>query len=156
MGSGGARATSGPPPDPMALRRDRKDDGEWVTLPRDGRAGDPPEWPLTKATIRERHVWGTLWAKPQAVQWEKLGMTWEVALYTRRLVEAEKPRSAVGLSTLVRQMGDALGLTIPGMRVNRWKLAGTPEAKAPARKAAPTPQRQAARDRFRVIDGAAG
>jgi hypothetical protein len=52
MAKGGARARPGRP-DPQALRRDR-DDGDWTTLPAEGRKGKPPKWPLTKATARER------------------------------------------------------------------------------------------------------
>lgn len=47
MPRGGARANSGPPPDPNALRRERPSDKEtWRTLPAEGRQGDPPAWPL--------------------------------------------------------------------------------------------------------------
>jgi hypothetical protein len=47
MPRGGARVNSGPPPDPHALRRDRKDDvAGWRTLPRGGRRGQTPKWPL--------------------------------------------------------------------------------------------------------------
>lgn len=157
MGSGGARTRSGPAPDPMALRRDRRDDAEWTTLPAEGRAGDPPAWPLTRATIREAHMWAKLWAKPQAVQWAKLGQEMEVALYTRRFVEAEKPKAAASLTTLVRQMADALGLTIPGMRVNRWRIATDQVAEKRQQKAgSEVPGAPSARDRFQVVRGKAG
>lgn len=153
MPSGGARARSGPPPDPNALRRDRQNDGEWTVLPADGRAGDPPVWPLAELTPRENEMWWTLWARPQAVQWERMGQDIEVALYVRRLVEAEEPGSPTALGTLVRQMADALGLTIPGMRVNRWKIA--PVVVAPSepvrRRAVKAPP--SSRDRLRVVHG---
>lgn len=46
MTSGGARARSGPAPDPNALRRTR-DAKEWIKLKREGRGDVPaPEWPL--------------------------------------------------------------------------------------------------------------
>lgn len=49
MTRGGARVNSGPPPDPNALRRDRKDDKDgWTTLPSEGRKGRTPRWPLTE------------------------------------------------------------------------------------------------------------
>lgn len=156
MSSGGARSRSGPPPDPNALRRDRKSDGEWTVLPAEGRAGDPPAWPLTDATARELELWVGLWAKPQAVQWERLGQATEVALYVRRLAEAEERGSATSLTTLVRQLADALGLTIPGLRVNRWKIATDQVAERREVKAARAPARKSARDRFRVVDGSAG
>jgi len=100
-------------------------------------------------------LWRRLWATPQAVQWERMGQVLEVALYVRRLVEAEQPGAAVTLSTLAKQQADALGLTIPGLRTNRWRIAADqPAAKRPAKKAA-APARGSARDRFRVIDGTA-
>jgi hypothetical protein len=47
MARGGARVNSGPPPDPNALRRDRKSDqAGWTTLPAEGRKGRTPKWPL--------------------------------------------------------------------------------------------------------------
>ncbi|MFI2612064.1 hypothetical protein [Kitasatospora sp. NPDC018619] len=60
---------------------------------------------------------------PQSLMWERYGQQLEVALYVRRLAEAEQPASRVNLSTLVRQMADSLGLTTPGMRANRWRIA---------------------------------
>lgn len=132
MASGGARSRSGPPPDPNALRRDRKDDGEWLTLPAGGRDGETPEWPLTvyagkgetaDRVEREREIWAEMWRKPQAVAWERFGQHYEVGLMVRRMVEAEQWGSHTSTGTLVRQMMDSLGLTSPGLRSNRWKLS---------------------------------
>ena len=150
MPSGGARSRSGPAPDPTALRRDR-DAGEWERLPAEGRQGATPEWPLTEQTVREADLWETLWHKPQAMMWERLGQEFEVALYVRRFTEAELLDSAVNLSTLVRQMGDSLGLTTPGMRANRWRIvAGETQRTA----AGPAPAgRVSARSRLKVVPG---
>jgi hypothetical protein len=153
MTSGGARARSGPPPDPAALRRDRKTDAAWTMLPAQGREGDPPAWPLTAGSAREAELWGMLWRTPQAAQWDRLGQVLEVALYVRRLAEAEEPGSATALGTLVRQMADALGLTIPGLRVNRWKIATDEVAAKREQKAAAAVAVPSARNRFAVIDG---
>lgn len=148
MPSGGARARSGPPPDPTALRRDR-DAGEWTILPADGRPGDPPVWPMPEQSGREADLWEALWRKPQAIVWERNGLEFEVALYVRRFTEAELMDSVVTLSTLVRQMGDSLGLTIPGLRANRWKIAvddgGRPAA------GAVVPTRPSSRSRLTVV-----
>ena len=120
MPSGG-HARSGPPPAPNALRRER-DASEWVTLPAVGRSGEPPAWPLTTPTKRELGLWARLWAKPQALMWERLDQAEEVALYVRRLMVAEK-RNAPGTAfTAVRQLADSLGLTTPGLRANRWRI----------------------------------
>lgn len=150
MPKGGARTRSGPPPDPNALSRDSSD---WLVLPAAGRAGDPPEWPLPDPVGRETDLWEQLWVKPQAVAWEQNGSHIEVALYVRRLTEAEQRDSAVNLSTLVRQMGDSLGLTTPGMRCNRWRIGQPEETKPTARRSSSAPR--SARDRLRVVgDGA--
>lgn len=127
MPRGGARTKSGPAPDPNALRRSRKDDQDWVTLPAEGRDGDLPEWPMLAnpeqlLAEREHKLWANLWTKPQAVQWEIASLEYEVAMYVRRAVEAELPGAAAGLGTLVLRMADNLGITPQGMNANRWKL----------------------------------
>jgi len=105
---------------------------------------------------REVELWQRLWATPQAVQWEALGQDLEVALYVRRLVEVEQPGARANLATLVRQMADALGLTIPGLKTNRWKIAADQVASKREQKRDAPPARRGARDRFQVIDGQAG
>lgn len=136
MSSGGARARSGPPPDPEALNRLRNTDAAWHVLPVTGRPGPPPDWPLTEASERELELWTKLWAKPQATRWEVLGQDLEVALYVRRFVAAEKPGAAATTAVVVRQLGEALGLTIPGLLRNRWQIGSQQSAPAPA---APAP-----------------
>ena len=153
MPKGGARARSGPAPDPNALRRER-DAGEWTILPAEGREGAAPDWPLTEANDREDEIWSALWTKPQAVMWARYGQELEVALYVRRLVEAEGRGSLISLGTLVRQMADSLGLTTPGMRANRWRIAAEEPAQT-ARTAEPRPQ-SSARSRMTVIAGGRG
>lgn len=156
MPSGGARARSGPAPDPNALRRER-DAGEWTILPQEGRQGATPEWPLTEQTIRESELWASLWRKPQALMWERYGQEYEVALYVRRFSEAEMLDSRVNLSTLVRQMADSLGLTTPGMRANRWRIAADEVAERRESTAAVAPAgKRTARDRFKVVSGDEG
>ena len=151
MTKGGARARSGPAPDPNALRRDR-DAGEWTVLPADGRLGATPDWPLTEESPREAELWADLWRKPQAIMWERFGQDVEVALYVRRLTEAELMDSRVNLSTLVRQMADSLGLTTPGMRANRWRITAE-EAPRPAATGRAAPARTTSRARLKVIPG---
>lgn len=158
MPKGGARTRSGPAPDPNALVRER-DAGEWTKLPISGRPGPAPAWPLTAASAREKKLWVELWHKPQAIMWEKLGQHHEVALYVRRLTEAEQRNSPVALSTLVRQLADSLALTTPGLRAARWtivrdKVEQTQAGQAPA--GTEEPARRSARDRLRVVEGGAG
>lgn len=162
MPSGGARAHSGPPPDPNALRRNRKQDqAGWSTLPADGRTGPVPEWPLTEVRPREWDLWRDLWTRPQAVMWERLGLHLEVALFARTLAEAEEPKPRADAAKLTRQYMDSLGLTAPGLLRLRWRI-GPAEQEAPAEDTteppkAKTPRRKSARDRLKVVphgDGA--
>lgn len=152
MASGGARARSGPAPDPNALRRER-DAGEWTVLPAEGREGATPEWPLFDQTIRESELWDRLWRSPQALMWERYGQALEVALYVRRFSEAEALESKVTLSTLVRQMADSLGLTTPGLRANRWRISADAVAERREGSGAQPLKRRTARDRFKVVSG---
>ena len=149
MAQGGARGRSGPPPNPNALRRDR-DTAEWVTLPA-RRDGDPPAWPLASCSDREAALWAAEWSRPQACMWEANGQEVEVALYVRRLVEAEVPGSPIAAGTLVRQMQESLGLSIPGLLRNRWRIESGAE---PVAETAPGPARS--RRRLVVVDAVAG
>ena len=151
MTKGGARARSGPAPDPNALRRDR-DAGEWTVLPANGRQGATPDWPLSEQSIREVELWESLWRKPQAIMWERFGQELEVALYVRRFAEAELMDSRVNLSTLVRQMADSLGLTTPGMRANRWRVTVEEQESRPAARRGPA-RPPSARSRLKVVPG---
>lgn len=150
MAKGGARARSGPAPDPNALRRDRKNDGEWVELPAEGRDGPTPQWPLDQASTRELDLWSGEWERPQALMWEINGQDVEVALYVRSLVAAEQLDAPVAARTLVRQQQEALGISVPGLHRNRWRISG----------ATPTPRKQEStsgqssiRDRLKVVQG---
>ena len=113
----------GPAPDPNALRRDRKDDVGWTTLPAASRAEVAPVWPLPTASERELEMWGLTWRRPQALLWSLNGQQWEVAVFVRRSVEAEAPESPVTLGGLVQKLADALLLTIPAMHKARVKIA---------------------------------
>lgn len=156
MAKGGARTRSGPPPDPMALSRER-DAGEWSILPQSGREGPAPVWPLVDAADREFEIWDALWVKPQALMWERYGQEVEVALYVRRLAEAELQGSSVNRGTLVRQMADSLGLTTPGLRANRWRIAAVDvDLKTNTPTGQTTPRRASSRARLKVVSGEDG
>lgn len=155
MAKGGARARSGPAPDPTALRRER-DAGEWTVLPAEGRDGEIPEWPLSEPAGRELGLWDELWVKPQALMWERYGQHWEVALYVRRLVEAEERGSMVNLSTLVRQMADSLGLTTPGLRANRWRIDRREDDAVQGPASVTAIDNSSARARLKALSGGSG
>lgn len=147
----GAHNRGGPAPDPDALRRDRKSDGEWTTLPAAGRSGVSPDWPLSEASSRELELWDGEWRRPQAVMWERNGQDLEVAIYVRSLVDAESPKATVAARTLVRQQMEALGLSVPGLLRNRWKIAADEVAERRQER-----QGAGARERLKALDGGAG
>lgn len=150
MPSGGARVVSGPPPDPNALSRNRPDDRGWTVLPAEGRKGDPPLWPLVDQTSREAQLWADMWTKPQAIMWERLDQSYEVAMLCRTLARAEQPKSPIELMRILRQYLDSLGLSVQGINRARWRIEAT---SAPATTAQPTarPRRSSARSRFKVV-----
>ncbi len=98
-------------------------------------------------TDRELEVWAELWTKPQAVEWERLGHGHLVALYVRQLVLAERPAATAARLTVVRQYADALGVTLAGLRANRWTIDAD-DADAPRT----TPTHTSARRRLLLID----
>lgn len=152
MPSGGARAVSGPAPDPAALSRGRRGDlAGWTTLAPDGRSKRSPKWPLDGQTDREQVLWRELWRRPQSVMWEQLDQRYEVALFARNLARAEQPHASVELQKVVRQYLDSLGLSVQGMLRNRWRLA-EPAPRPGARRGTRTAAASSARSRLTVVD----
>lgn len=166
MPKGGARVNSGPPPDPNALRRDRQQDRDgWTTLPAEGRPGRPPAWPLADVSAgeggekiaralkaREKVIWSAIWKTPQAVAWERLGWTHDVAVYVRLLVFGEQG-STKALAE-ARQWSDRLGLNPSAMLRNRWKIS-TDDVKARRDKRAAATASSSVKDRLKAINGGA-
>lgn len=151
MPSGGARARSGPAPDPNAIRRDRRSDqATWLTLPAK-REGDVPAWPLTESTKREDAMWARLWATPQATQWEAQGWFDEVALYVRTFCEAAEREASPAIRTLVLRQMEGLGLSAAGMSRLRWRIGTETVREAPKRDRRGTIDKA----RFTVIPGEA-
>jgi len=155
MSSGGARARSGPAPDPNALRRDRKDDAGWTVLPADGRKRKAPVFPLVDPSKRELQLWVALWKKPVALVWEKNQQELAVAFHVRTMVEAERPDAQASLRTLVRQQAGELLLTIPAMLSARVRIAEDEVAVKRAKGSVePVVRQQSARDRLKAVGGA--
>lgn len=153
MPKGGARDRSGPAPDPMALRRDRKDDAAgWITLPLEGRIPPAPSWPAPTQTGREAELWVEMWATPQALIWERDGLRHYVAMFVRLLAEAEVEKASAENRKTVRMMYADLYLTSDAMARARIKIAVDETAEKRAEKQS-EPKRASARDRFKVIDG---
>ena len=152
MTSGGARARSGPPADPSALRRDRAGDREWAVLPAEGFVGVVPEFPLEGASGAELALWARLWRKPQGFMWSRLGLEFQVAAYVRAFLESVQEKASAGLKTAVLRMEAELGLSTVGMGQLRWKIATDEVGERRDGVSAPA-ARQSARDRLQALNG---
>lgn len=119
MASGGARARSGPAPDPHSYRSLNRD---WVDLPAGGFRGVVPEFPLPDALTAEVELWDDLWCKPQAAAWLALGLKFQVAAYVRAFLESVEAGANAGLKTAVLRMETELGISIAGMKQNLWRI----------------------------------
>lgn len=93
-----------------------------VKLPRAGRQGEPPEWPLDRPSARERALWGRLWKTPQAIAWEALDWVDAVARYARVLTVAEKRGAPYPAMAEARQLEDRLGLSPMALLRLRWAI----------------------------------
>lgn len=145
MPRGGARTTSGPPPDPNSRRQQTKSQASgWIDLPAEGRADPAPDWPLQTSTDHELGVWAALWALPQAKAWESLQIPPRVvALYVRFSVKAEGDGpEAAKAATEARQAEDRLGLNPAAMLRNRWRIKADDLAEKRTEKAAPVKRRR--------------
>jgi len=156
MPKGGARSRSGPAPDPMALRRTRKDDQQWTVLPAE-RTDPAPEWPLTEATGRELVIWERWWRKPEAFLWEADGTVDYVALTVRMFAEAEVEKASAENRKTVRMMMADLFMTRDAKDRARIRVAAdeVEEKREERAQAAPPPQ-VSARDRMKVVAADAG
>ncbi len=148
----GGHAGSGPLRDPNALRRDRPSDGaDVVHLPPAGRKGRPPAWPLTESTKREDVLWAAAWRTPQAVEWQRLQLTMEVAVYVRSLARFEGPEAKTSDGTLVKQLQENLGLSAAGLSRRGWVI--DTDSPAPKVTTADDSHRASAKARFQSIKG---
>ena len=141
----------GPAPDPNALRRDRKDDVSWTTLPGGVRKGPFPAWPLPTVSEREVELWESYWAKPQSDLWKRNAQEHEVAIFVRRVAEVEKPDAPTTLGVLVQHQMDALLLTIPAMYKARVQIASDEVGSRRSEKAN-GPVQVSARDRLKSLN----
>jgi len=167
MPSGGARARSGPAPDPNSYRSLNKD---WTDLPADGYTGEVPVFPLPRAVQFmtyfedgkkvteadpdeteavwdvELDLWEELWKKPQAAAWASLGLKMQVAAYVRAFLESIKADAVSATKTTVLRMETELGLSVSGMRQNGWRIgdadstSDSASTKTTTRKTAPKRQ----------------
>ncbi|MER7517790.1 hypothetical protein [Streptomyces sp. NPDC126499] len=97
----------------------------------------------------EAELWRDLWATPQAVAWERLGWTREVAQYVRWKVQAEL--GDLDASKEARQLGDRLGLTPLAMLRLRWEIAPDEVAEQRQERSARSAPKTA-RQRLKIVD----
>lgn len=76
---------------------------------------------IKAATKMEKDLWRELWTTPQAVAWERMRWTREVAQYVRWKVLAELGDLDAGKEA--RQLADRLGLNPMAMLRLRWEIA---------------------------------
>jgi hypothetical protein len=91
---------------------------------------------LPDALSVEVELWDELWRKPQGAAWDALGLKFQVAAYVRAYLESVAEKASAGLKTAVLRMEAELGLNVPGMRSNGWRIsdgtAAAPATTAPA------------------------
>ncbi|MFC6885302.1 MULTISPECIES: hypothetical protein [Actinomadura] len=80
----------------------------------------------------EAAVWRQLWKTPQAVAWERLGWTRDVAQYVRHKVLAEL--GELDAAKEARQWSDRLGLNPLAMLRLRWEVTDPAAEQAPRRR----------------------
>ncbi len=97
----------------------------------------------------EASLWKDLWTLPQAVQWERLGWTRDVAQYVRHKVMAEL--GDLDAAREARQWSDRLGLSPMAMLRLRWEVVANEVAARREEKTAAAGT-QPARRRLRVVD----
>ena len=119
MASGGARARSGPAPDPDSNRSLNR---SWVDLTAEGFDGDAPGWPFEPDNIMELDMWNELWKRPQALMWSQLGLRDQVAAYVRAYCESILAEASASLKTAVLRMETELGISVAGLRQNGWRI----------------------------------
>lgn len=111
MPSGGARARSGPAPDPRSGASDRKG-LKFKSLPSEGYSGDIPNFPGPAPTARVRAWWDWAWTTPQAALWATQQWSWivpAVADWCSLKARAEADDAPVALIAAIRQReGDIL------------------------------------------------
>ncbi|SRR6266498_1561915 len=123
-------AGMGPAPKPESQQRrpGRGLAANMTRLPAAGRMDPPPAWPFGGRVAKaQAAVWASLWATPQAVEWERLGWTRVVARYARLLLQAERPSATAALLAEVRQLEDRLGLSPMAMLRLRWTVDEAPK-----------------------------
>lgn len=85
------------------------------------------------------------------MMWELQNQQREVALYVRAYLQAGKQDASANRITAALRLADSLGVTMPGMLRNRWRIreAGQEEETSKGKASA------SSRERFKVVEGGA-
>lgn len=83
---------------------------------------------IKASVLAELRIWFELWRTPQAVMWERLGWTRDVAQYARWQALGEG--GDLNPAKEARQLGDRLGLTPLALLRLRWEILEHPSAPA--------------------------
>jgi hypothetical protein len=75
---------------------------------------------IEASVLAELSIWFKLWRTPQAVMWERLEWTHDVALYARWQALGEG--GELNAAKEARQLGDRLGLTPLALLRLRWEI----------------------------------
>ena len=133
---GGARARSGPPPDPNSARSDQRG-YRLSALPSEGFQGRIPRWPLParvgaseeeskRIAARERAMWRWAWRTPQAWGWAQPQEAWRiptVAMWVRTFVICESDAATAADKNSLHRFAEQVGFTDAGLRLMGWKVA---------------------------------
>ncbi|MFL6141586.1 MAG: hypothetical protein ACJ72N_06925 [Labedaea sp.] len=104
---------------------------------------------------QEAVLWRELWATPQAVAWERLRWTREVAQYVRWKVQAEQ--GDLDAAKEARQVGDRLGLTPLALLRLRWEITEDEVGEQrQTRRSSSAGSTSARRRGLKAVDGATG
>ena len=144
MPSGGARARSGPAPDPNSGRSEKRG-VVFSALPREGFTGAIPEFPLPKMAMgfwtkegeyiedsqgeesfaeREAWLWKWAWRTPQAAAWAaEPWRQYSVAQWVRASVLCEGSDAKAADRTAMLRLADQIGMSPTGLAANGWEIA---------------------------------
>lgn len=180
MVRGGARARSGPMPDPQSARSDARGIGSDMTVlsskgyryrPKafplspwivyaavrndDGSVVRVPDAELTAAwRKREETVWRELWRTPQAIAWHMPQYSYlfnTVALYVRQFVICESSDAKAADRATLARYADIIGLTPQGLRLNNWSIMDDKPHESDSGRSAKVIPIRSAKDRYREM-----
>lgn len=177
MARGGARNRSGPQPDPLSGRSDRR--GLSLTsLPAHGYDGPTPDFPLPTRIVwhswfedgkkvreddeactaqvaeREAELWSWAWRTPQAWAWAQPSESWRlhtIAMWVRTYVLCESSEATAADKGSLHRFADQIGLTPAGLKENGWAIAKDELAAKASERAEAEPDSRPARARMKVV-----